>query len=173
MKTDFILKEAVFMFVYSLRASTLKFFGIICVAMAALITLIVFIPVYDGGSAGDISASAEINYSKIKTEEDRIGFLKQFGWDVKGSTVEVKETKIPKEFDKVFTTYNELQKRQSLDLSKYKGKEITRYTYEISNYPDYDGTVYANLIIYKNRVIGGDICTADVEGFIHGFEKLQ
>ena len=171
MKTEIISKEAVFMFVYSLRASTLKFFGIICVAMAALITLIVFIPVYDG--TDDVSASAELNFSKIKTEEDRVAFLKQFGWEVTGAAVEVKETKIPKEFDKVFTTYNELQKRQSLDLAKYKGKAVTRYTYEISNYPDYDGTVYANLIIYKNRVVGGDICTADVEGFIHGFEKLS
>ena len=159
------------MFVYSLRAGTLKFFGIICVAMAALITLIVFIPTYDG--APDVSASAELNFSKIKTEEDRVQFLKQFGWEVNGEAIETKETKIPKEFDKVFTTYNELQKRQSLDLSKYKGKAVTRYTYEISNYPDYDGTVYANLIIYKNRVIGGDVCAADVNGFIHGFEKIS
>ena len=46
-----------------------------------------------------------------------------------------------------------------------------RYTYEITNYPDYKGTVYANLIVYRDRIIGGDICTADVNGFIHGFEK--
>ncbi len=159
------------MFVYSLKASTLKFFGIICVAMVALITLIVFIPTYDGGE--DVPTSAEVNYSKIKTDEDRIAFLGQFGWEVKPTAVEVKETKIPKEFDNVFSTYNELQKRQGLDLSDYKGKAITRYTYEITNYPDYEGTVYANLIVYKNKVIGGDICTADVEGFIHGFKKTS
>ena len=159
------------MFVYSLKASTLKFFGIICVAMIALITLIVFIPTYDGGD--DVPTSATVNYTKIKTDEDRIAFLGQFGWEVKPTAVEVKETKIPKEFDNVFSTYNELQKRQGLDLSDYKGKAITRYTYEITNYPDYEGTVYANLIIYKNKVIGGDICTADVEGFIHGFKKLS
>ena len=159
------------MFVYSLKASTLKFFGIICVAMVALITLIVFIPTYDGGD--DLPTSATVNYSKIKTDEDRIAFLGQFGWEVKPTAVEVKETKIPKEFDNVFSTYNELQKRQGLDLSDYKGKAITRYTYEITNYPDYEGKVYANLIIYKNKVIGGDICTADVEGFIHGFKNLS
>ncbi len=159
------------MFVYSLKASTLKFFGIICVAMVALITLIVFIPTYEPGD--DIQTGATVNYSKIKTDEDRIAFLKQFGWEVKPAAVEVKETKIPKEFDTVFTTYNEIQKRQGLDLAEYKGKSITRYTYEITNYPDYEGTVYANVIIYKNKVIGGDVCTADVEGFIHGFEKAD
>jgi len=158
------------MFVYSLKASTLKFFGIICVAMVALITLIVFIPTYDA-DAGDVAAGATVNYSKIKNDEDRIAFLKQFGWEVNPVAVEVKETKIPREFDKVFSTYNEIQKRQGLDLESYKGKSITRYTYEITNYDGYDGTVYANVIIYKNKVIGGDVCTADVEGFIHGFEK--
>jgi len=160
------------MFVYSLKASTLKFFGIICVAMVALITLIVFIPTYDA-DAGDVPTGATVNYSKIKTDEDRIAFLKQFGWEVNPVAVEVKETKIPKEFDTVFNTYNEIQKRQGLDLANYKGKSITRYTYEITNYEGYEGTVYANVIIYKNKVIGGDVCTADVEGFIHGFEKAS
>ena len=46
-----------------------------------------------------------------------------------------------------------------------------RYTYEVTNYEDYDGVVYANLIVYRGRVIGGDICSADVTGFIHGFER--
>ena len=157
------------MFVYSLKASTLKFFGIICVAMVALITLIVFIPTYDGGE--DLPTSATVNYSKIKTDEDRIAFLGQFGWEVKPTAVEVKETKIPKEFDNVFSTYNELQKRQGLDLSKYKKKNVQRYTYEITNYEGYDGTVYANILVYRNKVIGGDVCSADVKGFMHGFEN--
>ena len=47
-----------------------------------------------------------------------------------------------------------------------------RYTYEVTNYPDAQGTVYANILIYRNKVIGGDVCSADVTGFIHGFEKL-
>lgn len=78
---------------------------------------------------------------------------------------------IPKEFDKIMKTYNEVQKQQGLDLEKYKGKDVTRYTYEITNYPGAEGKVIANLIICKNRVIGGDICSADVNGFIHGFAK--
>ena len=41
----------------------------------------------------------------------------------------------------------------------------------MTNYPDYEGTVYANVLVYRNRVIGGDICSADVSGFVHGFEK--
>lgn len=158
------------MFIYSLKASTIKFFGVICVAMAALITLIVFVPTYDAGMAGAM-ASSEINYSKIKDNGARREFLRQFGWEVGDSELESIEITVPDEFDKIMTEYNEIQRRQGLDLSKYKGKKVMRYTYQVTNYEGYDGTVYANIIVYKNKVIGGDICTADVKGFIHGFEK--
>ena len=76
---------------------------------------------------------------------------------------------IPREFDKVFAAYNEMQRGQGLDLSTYSGKTVERYTYTVTNYENYEGTVLANLLIYRGRVIGGDICSADTAGFVHGF----
>ena len=163
------------MFVYSLKASTLKFFAVVCVALTALVMMITFIPSYDGGEFKYITTGTEteINYSRIKTNEDRIKFLEQFGWRVAERPVEEVEVKIPEKFDKVFTGYNEIQKRQGLDLSKYHGKNVMRYTYEITNYEGESGKVYANVIVYRNKVIGGDVCSANVGGFIHGFENKK
>ena len=81
------------------------------------------------------------------------------------------EVTVPESFDKIFSSYNEIQKRQGLDLSKYKKKNVTRYTYKITNYDGYDGTVYANILVYRNKVIGGDVCSADVKGFMHGLAR--
>ena len=178
------------MFIYSMKASTIKFFGIVCVALAALITLIAFVPAYaSGGETGDtptggaqIDASREngetvsIKYEKVKAADDAAGFLGQFGWVVDAGSVETAQVTIPAEFDKIFSGYNEMQKAQGLDLSKYKKKEVTRYTFRVTNYADaqgqpYDGVVYANVLVYRQRVIGGDVCSANVSGFIHGFEK--
>lgn len=165
------------MFVYSLKANTIKFFGILCVALVALITLIAFLPSYenditvDGNVQTGESQTVSINYGKVKTNEDRIKFFEQFGWKVNSEPVESEEVVIPAEFDKVFAGYNEIQKTQGLDLSKYKKKKLMRYTYEITNYDDYEGTVYANLLIYRGKVVGGDICSADSHGFLQGFEK--
>lgn len=159
------------MFVYALRANTLRFFGIIGIALIALVSLILFVPGYEISTTSTIMAETEkVKYDKIKTEEDRIAFLAQFGWDVGDTHTEQTDVTVPAEFDKILKSYNEVQKQQGLDLTKYKGKTVTRYTYEIKNYPGYDGKVYANILIYKNRVIGGDICSADVNGFIHGFK---
>lgn len=160
------------MFIYSLRASTLKFFAVICVALVTLITLIAFIPDFDSVSAStpvDEQVSESYRFDKVKTNEDRVNFLSQFGWQVKNEPTESSEVTIPDSFDKIFVGYNEIQKRQGLDLSKYKNKKVMRYTYEVTNYADYNGTVYATVIVYRNKVIGGDVCSADVKGFIHGF----
>ena len=158
------------MFVYSMKASTIKFFGVICVALISLITLIAFIPSYNGDF---VETSTEVSYSydKVKSNEDRIAFLSQFGWEVEGTPIEEKEVTIPSEFDKVFAGYNEIQRQQGLDLSKYKKKNVMRYTYKVTNYPEYEGDVYANILVYRGRVVGGDICSADVSGFVHGLEK--
>lgn len=161
------------MFIYSLRASTLKFFAVVCVALVTLITLIAFIPEFDGDSSAVTQNNVSYNFDKIKTNDDRIKFLSQFGWQVKNDPIETAEITIPSTFDKVFISYNEIQKQQGLDLIKYKNKEVMRYTYEITNYDGYSGTVYATLIVYRNKVIGGDICSADVKGFIHGFIKNE
>ena len=158
------------MFIYSLKASTLKFFAVICVALVTLITLIAFVPAY-GSDSEYVSGDVKIEYSGVKTNEDRIAFLQQFGWEVEGTPKETAEVTIPAEFDKIFTGYNEIQKRQGLDLSDYKKKKVMRYTYVVTNYEGAEGEVYANILVYRNRVIGGDLCSADVTGFIHGFEK--
>ena len=166
------------MFVYSLRASTIKMVGVICVALTVLITLIAFVPTYaiPNEPAADADAEVKYSYDKVKTPSDAANFLAQFGWEVEATPIEEKTVTIPSEFDKIFAAYNELQKAQGLDLSRYKKKAVTRYTFTLTDYKDaegkpYDGRVYANVLVYRNRVIGGDICSADVNGFVHGFEK--
>lgn len=168
------------MFIYSFRAATLKFFGIIAVTLVALIAIIAFVPVYaQGGTAnvGDtatnVQGSVEYTYDKVKTSADAANFLAQFGWTVDGANAKSVTVTIPSEFDKVFAAYNEIQRAQGLDLSKYKKKELTRYTFVVTNYKDYEGTVYANVLVYRNKVVGGDICSADVTGFVHGFEGAK
>ncbi len=159
------------MFIYSMRASTIRFLGVVCLSLATLIALIAFVPELQPVSAQAGNEAETISYDKIKTNEDRMAFLGQFGWEVDATPVESTTVTIPAEFDKVFASYNELQRRQGLDLSSYASRTVERYTYTVTNYGNYDGTVLANLLIYRGRVIGGDICSADTNGFIHGFSK--
>ena len=150
------------MFICSVRASTIKFFAVLIVCFAVLLGLIL------SGSTDLVSASTSgaVNLSDIKTEDDRVAFIEQFGLSVKGASIESKSFVIPDNFDRALAGYNEIQKKQGLDLSKYAKKKVTRYTYELENYEDYDGDVLVNLLIYRNRVIGCDVSSASAEGFV-------
>lgn len=157
------------MFIRSIKMNTIKLVSIAALAVIAITALFIFIPSYEGSAA--VMKSNEIRFDKIKTESDRASFLSQFGYTVEAQPIEKAEVRIPKEFDRVFAAYNDLQKGEGLDLGRYKGKTVTRYTYKVTNYEGYSDTVYANLLVYKNKVIGGDICSADPAGFAHGFTK--
>ena len=158
------------MFIYSVRASTLKFFGAIALSLVVLITLLTLVEPTSVAAGGEVYTEA-VNYSGIKTEDDVVEFLSRFGWNVSGEPINEKSFTLPENFDRVLIGYNEIQKEQGLDLSKYKKKKVTRYTYEIVNYENYEEKVYANVIVYKNKVIAADICSADPKGFVHGLKK--
>lgn len=156
------------MFVYSIRSATIKFVCAIALSIAVLVSLVALIPSYNAKDGTPVSS--DVSYVKIYENSDRIAFIEQFGWKVEETPLETVEVCVPTTFDNVYLGYNEMQKEQGLNLAKYKGKTVTRYTYKVENYPDYDGTVYVSLLIYKNKVVGGDVCSADVNGFVHGFE---
>lgn len=153
------------MFIYSVKGSTLKFFGALSLSLLLLVLLVIFVPSYDASS---LPTGQEVEYSGIKTNEDRVNFLSQFGWTVEATPVIEEDVTIPTEFDSLFTQYNDLQRTQGLDLSRYKRKGVKHYRYKVTNFKS-DGTVYANLLIYRGRVIGGDISSAAMNGFVYGF----
>ena len=118
------------MFIYSVKSTTLKFFGIIGVAILTLVALIFLVPTYSDATTKEIAAMNEsISFDNVKNADDGIKFLEQYGWTVDENPIEECDITIPKEFDKVMTTYNEIQKQQGLDLTKYQRKTAKRYTY--------------------------------------------
>ncbi len=151
------------MFVYSFRASTVKLFAVMVLAVAALVSLAIFVPSYGDTQA----AGAGVVYDGIRTESDRISLLTNLGLHVKGNApIEEVSFRLPEELDRALAGYNELQREQGFDLSRYKKKTLTRYTYELTDYEGYEGTVYANLLLFHDRVVAGDICSADPTGFV-------
>ena len=155
------------MFVYTLKASGIKFFAVIAVSVALLATAIGILPSI---SAATDVASVTTDFKNIKNEEDMVNFLAQFDYKVESKPTNVYEIDIPQEFNSIYEKYNEIQRAQGLNLKRYNGKDATAYVYKIINY-EYDGDVYATLFIRNGRVIAGDVCSKDGDGFVHGFRK--
>ncbi|MBQ6794830.1 MAG: DUF4830 domain-containing protein [Clostridia bacterium] len=71
---------------------------------------------------------------------------------------------LPNEFDMVYNNYNRIQKEAGYNLSLYRGKKCIMYTYELHNHPF--GRCNANIIVYKGEIIGGDISSVSLDGFM-------
>ncbi len=167
------------MFIYTAKVTKGRLVAAV-LGIFAVIALVIGIISGIGGSNSDETAKIVderekmvVDFKNIKTNDDRIAFLTSFGWEVSATPLEIEEVTIPEDFDETYSEYNELQKYQNCDLEKYRGKRVKRYTYEVKNYPTSEDGVCANLLIYKNRVIGGDICSSNREGFMHGFARPE
>lgn len=111
---------------------------------------------------------------RAETHEERMNFFSQFGWETDENPVQVKEVIIPEEFDETYEEYNDIQRQQNLDLEKYKGARVKMWSYNILNYPGYENTegiICGNILVYEGIVIGGDICSNELGGFMHTFSK--
>lgn len=137
----------------------------ILAAVAALIIGLIALLGEDAGSAATSASTA------VSTNDDRVKFLTDLGWEVITSPAETSQVRIPQEQSEVFDRYNALQKSQGYDLSAYAGKNVMRYVYKIENYPGATEPVYATLLICKNQIIGGDITDTAANGMIQPLKK--
>ena len=63
------------------------------------------------------------------------------------------------------------QESHGEDVSdKEAQKALKIFTDAITNYPTGEEGVQAGLLIYKNTVLGGDVLSSQLGGFIHGLE---
>ena len=104
------------------------------------------------------------------TVTDRVTFAKSLGYSISEQYETKKEIVIPSVFSDVYENYNALQKNSGFDLSAYKGEQAEVYTYPVTNHPEGDG-VMMNIIVCKGRIIGGDICSAEYDGFMTGLVR--
>ena len=147
------------MMVMTAKVDMKKVIAILAAVAALIIGLIALL------GDGDGSAATSAN-TAVSTNDDRVKFLTDLGWEVTTSPAETSQVRIPQEQSEVFDRYNALQKSQGYDLNAYAGKNVMRYVYKIKNYPGATEPVYATLLIYKNQVIGGDITNTAADGMI-------
>lgn len=103
-----------------------------------------------------------------------VDYAKNMGWEVLPSPAEISHFKIPDEFDTVYETYNAVQKKSGFDLEEFRGKPVTRYTYQLQNH-EMSGNmrVFLGIIVYESRIIAADIYSTDMEGFLHGISETS
>ena len=159
------------MFVYSVKATTIRFLSVLVLSGVLLTGVTLYASSAAEASSGAVSET--VSYENVKSESERRAFLSSLGFTVTKDAESTVDFTLPKALDAVLLGYNEIQKEQGLDLGKYTGKKVTRYTYEIPDYEGYDGKVYANIIVYRGRVVAADLTGVGEEGFVRPLSVLN
>lgn len=149
------------MFVVSMKTTRPRALVTVMVVTVLLVTMLVLSGMQE----------ATVTQASVTDDAGRRHFLQGLGYEVDAAEAQVQEIAIPVETDETFTAYNELQRQAGYDLTAYRGKRVKCWQYSITNYPGAEG-VKANIYVYKNDIIGGDVSSTAGEGFCHGLTSL-
>ena len=152
------------MFVMTTKVNLKKILLISGIVVAVILAIVLI--------AGSSNKAVQTAAPTVSNNDARVKFLTDLGWEVTTSPKESGQVKIPEEITQVYERYNAFQKSQGYDLTKYAGKNVMRYVYEINNFPGATEPVYATLLVYKNQVIGGDITDTSARGVIRGLKRV-
>ena len=147
-----------FMLTFKFNRKTAVF--IVIMLALVLIGIVLLASAYQRSSGG-----APHPVYTVKNEKSRVAYLLQYGWEVETPAVSETEVLIPRSFSDVFENYNQLQKQQGFDLSNYCGLEVELYTYTVLNYGE---NVVAQLYVLGGSVIGADVHSTQLDGFMMG-----
>lgn len=153
------------MFIWSTRLSKKKLVlgGVLiaCVLAAALC-----LPTLLGAEEAPAALPGETNAQRVE-------YLRNCGWEVVEEPVETFQFLLPEKLEEPYASYNDLQLSQGFDLRPYCGRQLARYTYTLTNYPDRPEGVQANLYVCDGQIIGGDIFCSGAGGFQEALLSAQ
>lgn len=138
---------------FSRKKAVLTVIGV-GIVMAALILL-----------AGRGGEEEPMQAPQLTSNSQRVEYLQSLGWEVEAEPVETLQFLLPEELAEPYLSYNELQKEQGFDLSACCGKQVSRFTYTVTNYPGRGEGVQANLYVCEEAPAAGDICCPGEGGF--------
>ena len=156
------------MFICTLKFDKKK--AVFWVIMAALVIVgIILLAGAHDRESGTIEKKHTAS-SSLRTEKARVAYLSENGWEVESPALSEETVVIPRTFSTVFENYNTLQKKQGFDLSQYCGMEVKLYTYKVVN-SEIGENVLAMLYILNGTVIGGDVHSTELDGFMCGVKR--
>ena len=125
--------------------------------MAALILLL--------GRGG---SPAQQDRPLLTSNAERVAYLQELGWEVVEEPVTTLQFLLPPQLKGDYVAYNDLQKQQGFDLTKYKGKKVEIYSYPVYNYKGHKDCMTLTIIGCEGRLIGGDVSCSELDGFMQG-----
>ena len=115
--------------------------------------------------AGCFGGDKETEVITAAANEERVAYLEALGGQVEPQPIETLDLQLPEKLEGEWDAYAKLQKGQGLPFSEFAGQAVKRYTYTVTNYPEIPQGVQANLYLWGDQIIGGDVIFTGQGGF--------
>jgi len=104
-------------------------------------------------------------------EEVCRAFLEEKGWPTAADCT-IEAVVLPQKGDVTWEQYLAMQRENGFSMDSFCGKEVRRFSFAIENHPK-GKNVRANIYWHDNRIIGGDIMSPALDGFMHGIAVVK
>ncbi len=128
-----------------------------------------FVLCFVGGQMETQAVSAAVSADVQQSHRD---YLAALGWETE-SLVSTDQVILPEKFTPEYEAYLSVQVDGGFDLLPCAGKTVTRYTYAVSNYPSGEDGVLADLLVLDGAVVGGELRSAALDGFMIGLVSRE
>ena len=115
--------------------------------------------------AGRLPSDSPTEAPVLSDGAQRVAYLESLGWQVDPEPLETLQFLMPETLEEPYLSYNQLQLEQGFDLTDCCGRQLSRYTYSVTNYPGRASGVQANLYVCEDVLAGGDIFCPGADGF--------
>lgn len=157
------------MFVVTLKKAGLKKVGVGVICCA----LVVFSAVLGRYISGrSVMAAAAASGNKIESAQDIQTWFTGYGLDVDAATIAADKVKIPRRWDDSFSAFNGVVQQSGMDLARYKGKTVEKWSALLPAASNGETSRYGVLLVYKKKAVGAYLLEKP-SGTVLGLQDVQ
>ena len=155
------------MFVVTLNKTSLKKLGLgaMCCALVVCSALL-------GRYISRRTVTAAASVNKIESAQDIQTWFTGYGLDVDGASITADKVKIPRKWDDSFSAFNSVVQQSGMDLARYKGKTVEKWTALIPAASSGETSRYGVLLVYKKKAVGAYLLERP-SGVVVGLKDMQ
>lgn len=157
------------MFVVTLKKAGLKKVGV-GVLCCALVVFSAMLGRYISGRS--VMAAAAASGNKIESAQDIQTWFTGYGLDVDAATIAADKVKIPRRWDDSFSAFNGVVQQSGMDLARYKGKTVEKWSALLPAASSGETSRYGVLLVYKKKAVGAYLLEKP-SGTVLGLQDVQ
>ena len=155
------------MFVVTLSKASVKKLGVgaMCCALVVFSAML-------GRYISTRSVAVAAASNKIESAQDIQTWFTGYGLDVDGASITADKVKIPRKWDDSFSAFNGVVQQSGMDLTRYKGKTVEKWTALIPAASSGETSRYGVLLVFRKKVVGAYLLERP-SGAVAGMQDLQ